>query len=183
MIIGTPSESIDFIRSGKLVAYPTESIYGIGCDPFNQNSVEKIFKIKARPRSKPMILVASNISQLINIVEIEDLSDEVRESWPGHITWVIPCKDKCPQWLMNTNNKTVAIRISQHPVIVEMCDLLQSPIISTSANKTNEEPIKLPTELMNVFNQEIDFLVKGELGNRTNPSIIKEMETGLIIRE
>ena len=182
MIIGTPSESIDYIRSGKLIAYPTESIYGIGCDPFNENAVNKVFDIKTRPRSKPMILVASKISQLHKIIQISKLTNEVRESWPGHITWIIPCKDECPPWLMERRNKTIAVRISSHPVIIEICKILGEPIISTSANKSNEQPISLSSKLIDAFNNEIDFLVKGELGNQDNPSIIKDMKTGLILR-
>jgi len=183
MMIGEPSEAAKFLKNGKIITYPTECIYGIGCDPFNEDAVNKIYQIKKREKNKPMIIVASEIEQIGKLVDITLLTDNVKKSWPGNNTWIIPSLDSCPKWLVNEENRSVAIRVSSHPVISQICRAFSKPIISTSANISLEKPIKKFENLLEVFEDKIDFFTKGELGDEVRPSVIREMQSGKILRK
>ena len=182
MRVGSPLESVNYLDTGKIIAYPTESIYGIGCDPFNYSAVQKIYKIKNRPSNKPMILIASDVKQIANLIDYNAINQTVIESWPGHTTWLLPASTACPQWLYEKDSRKVAIRVTAHSTVVSICNNFKKPIISTSANKSMDEPIAKIEKIKDVFNNEIDFIVEGSLGNEPNPSVIRDLETGKMIR-
>ena len=96
MIKGDCAGAISYLKSGGIIAYPTEAVYGIGCDPYNKDSVKKITQIKKRESNKSYILVASELNQLANLININSLSEEVLDSWPGHNTWLIKPKNNGP---------------------------------------------------------------------------------------
>ena len=96
MIITEVKDVICHLKSGEVIGYPTEAVYGIGCDPWNQSSVEKIAKIKGRESSKTFLMVASSIDQLTDLIDISTLSRQVTSSWPGHTTWLIKAKENVP---------------------------------------------------------------------------------------
>tara|TARA_Y100000768_G_scaffold143661_1_gene107062 strand:+ start:246 stop:797 length:552 start_codon:yes stop_codon:yes gene_type:complete len=182
MKVGSPLESVKYLDTGKVIAYPTESIYGIGCDPFNYNAVQKIYEIKNRPKNKPMILIASDVKQIKNLIVYNAINQSVIESWPGHTTWLLPASNDCPEWLYEKDSKKVAIRVSAHATVTSICNNFNKPIISTSANKNMDEPITKIEKIEDIFNNEIDFLVEGCLGDESKPSVIKDLETGKVIR-
>ncbi len=182
MKVGSPLESVNYLNTGKIIAYPTESIYGIGCDPYNYGAVQNIYKIKNRPNKKPMILIASDVKQIENLVDHKAINQSVIESWPGHITWLLPASNDCPQWLYEKESRKVAIRVSAHATVASICDNFNKPIISTSANKSMDEPITKIEKIKDIFDNEIDFIVEGCLGNEPRPSVIRDLETGKVIR-
>ena len=183
MKVGSPLESVNYLGAGKIIAYPTESIYGIGCDPYNYDAVKKIYKIKNRPKNKPMILIASDMKQIENLIDYNAINQPVIESWPGHTTWLLPASNACPQWLYEKDSKKIAIRVSAHTTVVSICNNFKKPIISTSANKSKDDPITKIEKIKDIFNNEIDFIVEGDLGNEPDPSVIRDLETGKMIRE
>tara|TARA_Y100000996_G_scaffold402760_1_gene375057 strand:+ start:277 stop:828 length:552 start_codon:yes stop_codon:yes gene_type:complete len=170
------------LRDGRIIIYPTEAIYGIGCDPWNKNLVKKIFEIKKRPLSKPMIIIGSDIKQMTNLIDIQSLTETVTKSWPGHTTWLIPSSEDCPEWLKDAISGKVAIRISKHETVREICDHFGKPIISTSANLSNTEPSKNRDEVKLLFSSIVEHIVEGSLGGSESPSIIKDMLTEQNIR-
>ena len=182
MKVGSPSESVNYLDTGKIIAYPTESIYGIGCDPYNYDAVQKIYKIKNRPNDKPMILIASDMKQIENLIDYNAINQSVIESWPGHTTWLLPASSACPEWLYEKDSRKVAIRVSAHTTVASICNNFKKPIISTSANKSMDDPIMEIEKIKDVFNKDIDFIVEGCLGNEPNPSVIMDLETGKMIR-
>ena len=182
MIIGDPSLAVEYIKKGEIIAYPTEAVYGIGCDPWNQKSVEKIYKIKKRVSNKPFILVASDINHLNNLINIGSLTDDVLSSWPGHVTWLIPALSEAPQWLIDGSTGLIAIRISNHKIIKQICSIFGKPIISTSANMSSEKPFISKEDMTKNFSSSVPLLVEGEIGSYPNTSIIKNMLTGEKIR-
>ena len=93
MIIAEVKDVICHLKSGEVIGYPTEAVYGIGCDPWNQSSVEKIAKIKGRKKRQTFLMVASSIDQLTDLIDISRLSSQVKSSWPGHTTWLIKAKE------------------------------------------------------------------------------------------
>jgi len=182
MIKGDCAGAISCLKSGGIIAYPTEAVYGIGCDPYNKDSVKKITQIKKRESRKSYILVASELSQLSNLININSLSEEVLNSWPGHNTWLIKPKKNIPSWLMDNENGLIAIRVSSHPEIVELCQFFKNPIISTSANISGNKILKNHHDVEKIFGSYLDYLVLGNVGEHPEPSIIKDMKTGKVIR-
>ena len=132
----TPLNAHKVLKDGGIIIYPTEGIYGIGCDPFNQESVNKVFSLKGRDKEKSFIIICSDVNQLIEIID-ESFIDCEELSQKNFITWIVPAHNNCPSWLRM--NSTVAVRITNHPVIESLCERLNGPIISTSANYSTHE--------------------------------------------
>ena len=172
----------NLLADGKIIIYPTESIFGIGCDPWNEKSVKKIYKIKGRPLNKPMIIIGTDLIQMKRLIDIDSITSTVKNTWPGHTTWLIPSKVDCPEWLKDNASGRVAVRISNHQVVKRICEEFSMPLISTSANKSNYKPSKDRKDVESIFTSEIDYIVEGDLGGNEDPSIIKDMLTGVIIR-
>ena len=94
-------QAIRCIRAGGVIAYPTEAVWGLGCDPTNEESVQRILELKSRPEHKGLVLVGSSLEQfkhLIRPLSADDLA-KVNATWPGPITWILPCYDDVPSWL------------------------------------------------------------------------------------
>ena len=182
MIITEVKDVICHLKSGEVIGYPTEAVYGIGCDPWNQSSVEKIAKIKGRKNSQTFLMVASSIGQLTDLIDISKLSPQVASSWPGHTTWLIKAKENVPYWLQDEQTNKVGIRISNHPLVIELCNAFGKPIISTSANVSGKEEIKNQQEFIRTFSSDINYLVDGDLGDYDETSVIIDMETNKKIR-
>ena len=182
MIIGGVDEAVKFLNKGELIGYPTEAVYGLGCDPWNKESVNKISKLKGRSPDKPFLMVISSKDQLEDLVDVSSLTDKVWMSWPGHTTWLIKAKDSVPSWMKDKQTGKVGIRMSEHPVVVDLCNLFKKPLISTSANISGKSEIKDPSLFKKTFMTEIKYLVDGHIGNYQKTSIIIDMESGQKIR-
>ena len=182
MIITEVKDVICHLKSGEVIGYPTEAVYGIGCDPWNQSSVEKIAKIKGRERRQTFLMVASSIDQLTDLIDISKLSSQVKSSWPGHTTWLIKAKENVPYWLQDEQTNKVGVRVSNHPLVRELCNEYGKPIISTSANISGKEEIKNQQEFIRTFSSDINYLVDGDLGDYDKASMIIDMETNKKIR-
>ena len=183
MIIGSPENAIKILSDGGVIGYPTEAVFGLGCDPWNEQAVIRIADIKNRNLKKPFLLVASNINQLINLIDINIITEKVKSTWPGHTTWIIQAKKDTPCWLIDKKTGLIGIRISDHPVINKICDKFQSPVISTSANISGNKNIKNQKKFISEFENKVDYLIEGNVGNYGNPSIIINMTTNESIRK
>ena len=122
------------VREGGVIAYPTEAVWGLGCDPWNEDAVYRLLALKARPVEKGLIVVAANIHQLDFL--LEDLPDvwldRLAGTWPGPNTWLVPHQERLPEWVTGVHD-SVAVRVTDHPLVQELCHLT-GPLISTSAN-------------------------------------------------
>jgi len=176
------SQAVKVLKSGGVIAYPTEAVYGLGCDPFNLKAVEKLFHVKQRPVEKGVILVAASVEQVLPYVELLATPWEtaVLESWPGPVTWILPAKDNVPDWITGGRN-TVAIRVSAHPEVQALCTAYGQPIVSTSANLTTQAPAMSCLEVKAVFKHQV-YCVEGDLGRLEKPTQIREAKTGQVLR-
>lgn len=176
------TQAVSQLRSGEVIAYPTEAVYGLGCDPFNLQAVEKLFHVKQRPFEKGVILVASSVDQVVSYVELlgMDWEPAVLQTWPGPVTWVLPAKKGVPDWVTG-GRETVAIRVSDHPVIQAICTAYGQPMVSTSANVTSQPPAMSCLEIYSIFKKKV-FCVAGELGGLKKPTQIREAVTGAVLR-
>jgi len=171
------------LNQGKVIAYPTESVYGLGCDPSNSAAIEHLLQLKSRSAAKGLILIASDISQLNDWVEFDQIPDQqsIIDSWPGHETWLIPAK-KHVSTLLRGEHKNLAVRVSAHPVVQQLCQQFQGAIISTSANKQGQPEATTLLSAKHYFHQAVDYYVPGEVDNKLKPSRIRDGITGQIIR-
>lgn len=182
MVVSSLSLAIQALKAGEVVAYPTEAVYGLGCDPFNRHALEKLFHVKQRPIEKGVILVAASVEQVLPYVELmgTEWQDRVLASWPGPVTWVLPLKKALPDWITGGRN-TVAIRVSDHPMVQALCAEFGSPIVSSSANLTGLPPAKSCKEVKEMFGEAL-FCVKGLLGGLDKPTQIRDAVSGQILR-
>lgn len=161
-------------EKGEVFAYPTEAVFGLGCDPLNKDAVHKILALKNRDLEKGMILIASDFSQVAPYVKFEAIARKAQEqilsTWPGPVTWLLPKSNKTPDWLSGNSNM-LAVRISNHPLVVKMCNHLGKPMVSTSANPAGKAPALNKAELQHYFGNRV-CVMDGELGSQRSPSKI-----------
>lgn len=175
---------VDAFQAGSLIVYPTEAVMGIGCDPDNEDAVKQLLALKQRPIEKGVILIAATYSQLLPYVDDDaiglDRRTEIFSSWPGHVTWVLPKAKNTPVWLCGEHD-SIAVRVTSHPVVCDLCHKLGKPLVSTSANLSGQPPAMSVDEAKTVFGDNVHY-VDGALGGRDKPSVIKDGATGKIIR-
>lgn len=170
------------VRDGGVIAYPTEAVWGLGCDPWSADAVYRLLAIKARPVEKGMIVVAGDIRQFDFLLEDlpEAWQDKLAASWPGPNTWLVPHQGRLPEWVTGEHD-TVALRVTDHPLVRELCRFT-GPLISTSANPAGRPPARSRLRVEQYFLGELDGVLGGALGGRRNPSLIRDLRTGEIVR-
>ena len=169
------------IRLGGVIAYPTDTIYGLGCDPYNQQAVELINTIKQRPLDKQFILLASDIGQIRPLLQIDDNQEKMIEQNTEPTSWVVTANQRAPAWLVDENN-TITIRVSKHANIERLCSALGHAIISTSANVSGKRPARNTLELHKYFHGCVDKILVSDQEQMARPSKIIRLCDNEIIR-
>lgn len=173
------------LQRGGVVAYPTEAVWGLGCDPFDQRAVQRLLAIKQRDVAKGLILVAAGVAQLDGLVDWDAVPaerlDAVRASWPGPNTWIVPATARVPRWITG-EHPAVAVRVSAHPVVAALCTAFAAPIVSTSANLAGMPAPAARDALDPALLAAIDGCVAGDTGGRDRPSDIRDACTGALLR-
>ena len=146
------------IKHGGIIAYPTDTIYGLGCDPYNQHAVEQINRIKLRPANKQFILLAGNIKQIKPLILINQQQEKLLSQKTEPTSWVVNASTAAPAWLIDEKN-TLTIRISQHKDVKKLCHALGHAIISTSANPSGKTPAKNALKLHQYFHSSVDKII------------------------
>ncbi|HEX4503186.1 MAG TPA: L-threonylcarbamoyladenylate synthase type 1 TsaC [Scandinavium sp.] len=177
--------AIRALNNKEVIAYPTEAVFGVGCDPDSETAVMRLLALKQRPVEKGLILIAANFEQLKPYIDDSMLTDMQREAvfscWPGPVTFVFPAKASIPRWLTGRFD-TLAVRVTDHPLVVELCQVYGKPLVSTSANLTGQEPCRTVDEVLVQFGETFP-VVNGETGGRLNPSEIRDALTGELFRQ
>ena len=172
------------LAEGGVIAYPTEAVWGLGCDPFNEDAVLRLLALKNRPVEKGLILVAADLDQLPELASslTEDQKATMAATWPGPVTWLIPdIKQYIPTWIKG-EHQSVAVRVSAHPLVRELCLRRGGALVSTSANDAGEPEIRSQSRLAEVFGDRIDAVISGELGDSTETSQIRDLLSGKRLR-
>lgn len=174
------------VEQGGVIAYPTEAVWGLGCDPSNEEAIQRILDIKQRPWQKGMLVVAASLDQLDDYLLPLSADDfkQVDATWPGPVTWVLPCEEHVPE-LLRGEHSTLAVRISAHPMVRALCQAA-GPLVSTSANPAGREPARSMVQLRQYFKpatahtsaakQVVDFILPGNLGSQKQPSEIRTLD-------
>jgi len=172
------------VKSGGVIAYPTETVWGIGCDPFHGGALQRVIDVKRRDAHKGLILVGSSIEQFDFLLEgmSENHLQILRDTWPGPFTYLVPHHDKVHP-LVHGQFSTVAIRVSPHPGVQALCDYVGSPIVSTSANYSGCPTVRSEVQARKVLGHEVDFVLSGPTGLAPGPSRIVDLMTGRVIRK
>jgi len=181
-----PSASaIPILHSGGIIAYPTEAVWGLGCDPANQQAVLKLLALKQRPIEKGLILVAAYVTQLTGWAELDALPDSRRQAvlatWPGPQTWVLPAGERAPRWITGAHSG-IAVRVSAHPPVQELCRAFAAPLVSTSANYAGEPPVRCREQLDQRLISQLDGILDGETGGLEHATAIYDARSGQRLR-
>ncbi len=177
-------KAAEIIRQGGVIAYPTEAVWGLGCDPWNESAVYQVLDIKHRPVEKGVILIGSDETQFAPLLDPLSLEDRqtLLTTWPGPYTWLLPDPDNwVPKWVKGQFD-TVAVRISAHPVVQEICKAVGHPIVSTSANRAGDPPMVDAVAVEHAFPGQLGLIVRGDTGEQNTPSEIRDLRTGQLIR-
>lgn len=171
------------LKRGGVIAYPTESCYGLGCDPRNRRAVMKLLRLKGRPQHKGLILIGSDFRQLQPYAAPLDNAQwqKIAPTWPGPITWLLPAARTTPAWLRGSH-KSIAVRVSAHPLAARLCQALGMALVSTSANRTGMEPARSYRQCVRQFGARV-FTVPGQTGRRRRPSTIMDLVSGGVMRK
>ncbi len=171
------------IGRGGVVAYPTEAVYGLGCDPWDAAAVARLLAIKRRPVSKGLILIAADPAQLWPFVE--PLPDAcmvpILASWPGPNTWLLPARARTPGWLTGRFD-SLAVRVTGHPLAAALCRAHGGAIVSSSANQADRRPARTALEVRLCLDDPPDAVLAGPCGGAERPSRIRDGRTGRVLR-
>lgn len=175
--------AVQALQSGGVIAYPTEAVFGLGCDPLNAHAVERILQLKHRPMHKGLILIAASQAQIEPFVQPipPSLQQRLDETWPGPTTWLLPKSPDCPDYLSG-DHPSLAVRVTSHPLVVQLCEAFDGPLVSTSANRAGQEPARSARQTRLIFRDELEHIVHAPTGGRTQPSDIIDALSGRYIR-
>ncbi|MCW8195548.1 tRNA threonylcarbamoyladenosine biosynthesis protein RimN [Proteobacteria bacterium 005FR1] len=172
------------LHEGAVIAYPTEAVWGLGCDPANRTAVERILELKGRPMSKGLILVAASIEQFAPYLSLltEAQRQALETSWPGPVTWLVPDGGRAPAWVRG-HHPAVALRVSAHPVVAGLCRAFGGPLVSTSANRAGMREARDSTTVRRQFGSALEAIAPGRIGKSERPSEIRDLLTGVVLRK
>lgn len=178
------NEAVRILRQGGVIAYPTEAVYGLGCDPDNHQAVEKLLAIKQRSRDKGLILIAADFQQLRPyLAEIDSaLKRKILATWPGPLTWLWPANPSVSR-LLRGKHETIAVRVTAHSQTAALCREFGGPLVSTSANISGQPPTRTADDVRSQFGDRLDYVLEGKVGDLSRPSQIRDVLTGEIIRD
>lgn len=171
-------QALEKLNEGEVVAYPSEGVWALGCDPKNEIAVRELLRLKKRPLEKGLILVGANLKQMEPYIEVKKYQTKLMTKWPGAHTWVVPTK-ATPPWIRGRHT-SVALRVSNHPVISSLCKLFGGAIVSSSANLEGDLPARSINQVLKFFNGIAS--VEGNLGSLKGATPIQDVETDEWIR-
>ncbi len=176
-------QAVRHLAIGGVIAYPTEAVFGLGCDPSNEIAVTRLLALKQRPWQKGLILIAANYAQLtpflLPLTPI--IQQKVFATWPGAVTWLLPAKPETPHWLCGQSNQ-LAVRVTAHPQTIALCQCWGGALVSTSANQSNYPAAKTAFKVRQIFGHSLDYIVPGTIGGRQRPSEIRDALTNKVLR-
>ena len=170
------------IRHGGIIAYPTDTIYGLGCDPFNADAVERINVIKQRPANKQFILLAGHIEQLRSLIVLDKNQGSLITQSSEPTSWIVKASQHAPRWLIDKNDM-LTFRISKHNDVQKLCGALGHAVISTSANISGKAPARNALELHRYFHTTVDKILASNQKLTGKPSKIIRLCDNHIIRQ
>ena len=171
-----------YVRRGGVIAYPTEGVYGLGCDPLNELAVLRLLALKQRSWRQGLIVIGANLEQLWRFIGSDDpkLLERLQASWPGPTSWIVPASAQTPT-LLTGGRATVALRVPAHAFARALCQAC-GPLVSTSAIPHGRPPARCSLAVRHMFGGAIDHIFPGALGDRNSPSVLRDGRTDRVFR-
>lgn len=177
--------ALETYQEGGILAYPTEAVFGLGCDPDNEEALTRLLEIKHRSPDKGLILLAGNYSQLLPYIDDNKIPKDKRAAvlsrWPDGVTQLVDKNNNISRLLSGIFEK-IAVRITSHPDVVALCKATNKPIVSTSANLAGQPPAKTWQEVEEKLFSQVDYIIKGQTLGFKQPSKIIDALSGEIVR-
>jgi L-threonylcarbamoyladenylate synthase len=176
-------EAVRRLGAGGVIAYPTETVFGLGCDPFNPMAVLRLLDLKQRNIELGLILIASDFAQLEPLLMplSATVKNRILKTWPGPVTWTLPCLPETPAWLRGSH-RSLAVRLTSHPLARSLCESCNGPLVSTSANRHGKPPATSALGVRIAFDAELDYILHGKVAGTGKPSEIRDGITGRVLR-
>jgi L-threonylcarbamoyladenylate synthase len=170
------------LKDGGIIAYPTEYCFGLGCDPFNRQAINKLIRLKQRNQNKGLIIIAGKIWQLDKLIKPLSLmeQEQVKQYWPGAYSIIVSSSKSAPKKLAGKFTK-IAVRVTSHKLVIELCNYLGYPLVSTSANKSGLYPAKTYRNCYKMFGKSV-MVLPGNTSFAKSPSSIIDLNTGKTYR-
>lgn len=166
------AQAVEVLAAGGIIAYPTDTTYGLGCSIFTKKGVERIYQVKQRDRKKPFSFICSDLSEVSRYARLSNFAFKILKRYlPGPYTFVLEASSIVPDLVM-TRQKTVGIRIPENPICLALVKSLGHPIITTSANRSGEDPIGDPLQVYAELGRELDLVIDGGILSPNVSSII-----------
>ena len=179
------TRAIRCLRDGGVIAYPTEAVWGLGCDPRNHAAVLRVLALKQREVDKGLILIAASEAQLATYADFDALAPAqratVRASWPGPHTWIVPASPDAPAWITG-DHPGIAVRVSAHPTVIALCEAFGGALVSTSANRAGEPAACSRDALDAGILAGVDVVTVGDTGGLLRPTAIRDARSGNLLR-
>jgi L-threonylcarbamoyladenylate synthase len=171
------------LHQGGIVAYPTEGVWGLGCDPDNGDAVMRLLDIKQRDWRKGLILIAASFEQLAPYIAAPPpkVLKRLRATWPGPVTWLLPARESTPSWLRGAH-RTLAVRVTAHPAAAALCRRFGGALVSTSANLAGRPAARSHLRVLRRFGDAVDYIVPGATGGLMRPTEIRDASSGAVVR-
>ncbi len=173
------------LNEGGVVAYPTEAVYGLGCDPRNRAAFEKLFALKQRPPTQGVLLIGADFDQVAPYIDLaatpRDALERARATWPGPHTWIFPRAADVPEWVAG-GHAGIALRVTAHGPAAELCRAFGGALVSTSANRHGDPPARSAEEVRAAFGDALDAILNAPTGGLERPTPIRDAISGASLR-
>lgn len=185
-----PTEAIEraaaALRAGGVVAYPTEAVFGLGCDPRNRAAFDKLFALKRRPPTQGVLLIGATFEQVAPYIDLAatpaDALARVQASWPGPHTWILPRAPGVPDWIAGAH-AGIALRVTAHAPAAALCRAFGGAIVSTSANRHGEAPARDAAAVRAALGDMLDAVLDAPTGGLERPTPIRDAIGGDVLRD
>jgi len=173
------------LHGGGVLAYPTEAVFGLGCDPHDRTAFERLFELKQRPPTQGVLLIAADFAQVERYIALDavpaEIMQQVRASWPGPNTWIFPRSPEVPGWIAGAHSG-IALRVTAHPPAAALCRAFGGALVSTSANVHGQPPARTLKAVETFFGHSLDGVLDAPVGGHANPTVIRDALSGNIVR-
>lgn len=160
------------IKRGEIIGVPTDTVYGIAVDLFDESAFDRLYALRGRDHSKPVAILVASLEQGLSLGAMSERAIDLAERhWPGAVTLVVPRLDTAPDWLGDKRRRTVALRCPDHPVALELLEMA-GPLAVTSANRPGEEPVRTAEEAEAIFDGDVLTYLPGEAGGDSPTTLL-----------
>jgi L-threonylcarbamoyladenylate synthase len=177
------AEAVAALRTGGVIAYPTEAVFGLGCDPFDKAAATRLFALKQRPSAQGVLVIAAEFAQVEKFIgaATTDAIARAQMTWPGPHTWIFPRSATTPEWLAGEHSG-IAVRVTSHPLAAQLCKDFGGALVSTSANRHGAAPARSAAEVRAAFGDELAYILDGPTGGLERPTPIRDAMSGEVLR-